>query len=294
MSEWMNALPSAELSPGLAPPKGPRHPSCWVFSLFSVSPSPGSVFVGLFESACLCSSEISVLLHWGSSLFNGSGARWHSQSGLWAGRRRWHVFQTLPDPAEFKHPPGRRNDNCSEPKLPPRPTQTLSGNPPRECGVWWGCGVISGTTLTGTTPQGALSWGDRWQSLRWLRGVGKSCDSQTSQSHGCSFDTFPNDFTDCVADIIVFEETAGCCGKWNSCLAVRQGILLLSLVSWCVCVCVCVFSEENCMWFLRQKQVLMGRSENLSVESLQRDLTLTFDWGSPATLRDSSGQCFGN
>ena len=43
-----------------------------------------------------------------------------------------------------------------------------------------------------------------------------------------------------------------------------------------------------------QKQVRLGWSENLSVESLQRNLTLNLGWRSPATLGDSSGPCFRN
>ena len=38
----------------------------------------------------------------------------------------------------------------------------------------------------------------------------------------------------------------------------------------------------------------MGWSENFSVGSLQRNLTLIFDWESPATLGNSSGPCFRN
>lgn len=92
-----------------------------------------------------------------------------------------------------------------------------------------------------------------------------------------------------MANVFVFEETAGRCGKWNSCLAVHQEILLLSLVS----CCVCVFSDENCMWFLGKNRSTWAGVRTCQL-SLKRNLTLSFDWESPETLGNSSGPCFRN
>lgn len=43
--------------------------------------------------------------------------------------------------------------------------------------------------------------------------TGKSHGCQTPQPHVWSSDTSPNDFVDHVANVFVFEETTGSCGK---------------------------------------------------------------------------------
>ena len=149
------------------------------------------------------------------------------------------LFQTLPDPAEFKPPPGRRNENCSEPKVPPK----AHADPQwQSLGVWALMGLWSySCMISATTPQGALSWGDRgqpqdsyevWENPVTLRPP-NAMDVLLTHSQMISLTMWQTS--------LCLKKLQGVVGNGTVAWQCVREILLLSLVSCCVCVCVCVF-----------------------------------------------------
>lgn len=148
--------------------------------------------------------------------------------------------------------------------------------------------------ILGTPPPGSSLLGRQAQSPRPLWGTGKSHGSQTSQHCVWSVHTFPNAFVDHVANVFVFEETAGRRGKRNSCLAVQQGDFAPFFSFMFVCN---FFSDKNCMWFLGKRR--SRRAGVRTRQSIFAEKPDTLAWGSPGppedwSLGDGSGQCFGS